>query len=132
LVSNGTLGAGTGGRLDWYLTDHLGSVRDIASVSGSVTNHITYTSFGEILSESTPSNGDRWTFTARELELSGEMQYRAYSPATGRFQSNDPIGFSAGDRNLGRYVSNTASSLIDPLGLKTSHTVGRISCRHVQ
>lgn len=42
---------------------------------------------------------------------------RYYDPSTGRFISEDPIGFAGGDVNLYAYVSNNPVSWIDPLGL---------------
>jgi RHS repeat-associated protein len=46
-------------------------------------------------------------FTGRETEVDtgltdGWMYYRAryYNPSTGRFVSQDPIGYAAGDANL--------------------------------
>ena len=34
------------------------------------------------------------------------MNARYYDPASGRFLSEDPLGFAAGDTNLYRYVGN--------------------------
>jgi uncharacterized protein RhaS with RHS repeats len=47
------------------------------------------------------------------------MFYRAryYDPKIGRFISQDPIGFEAGDGNFYRYVSNMSLSVRDPFGL---------------
>jgi RHS repeat-associated protein len=42
---------------------------------------------------------------------------RMYDPASGRFASSDPIGFSAGDPNLYRYVGNMPGAYSDPSGL---------------
>ncbi len=49
----------------------------------------------------------------------GLSWYRArwYDPETGRFVSEDPIGFSAGDTNLNRYVGNGPVNGTDPSGL---------------
>jgi uncharacterized protein RhaS with RHS repeats len=40
-----------------------------------------------------------------------------YTPPIGRFISEDPIGFDAGDTNLYRYVGNNSIKLNDPSGL---------------
>ncbi len=50
------------------------------------------------------------------------MWYRArwYDGETGRFVSEDPISFSAGDTNLNRYVGNGPVNGTDPSGLKQS------------
>jgi len=42
---------------------------------------------------------------------------RHYSPETGRFISEDPIGFMSADTNFYRYVINNPIRNIDPLGL---------------
>lgn len=40
-----------------------------------------------------------------------------YNPGTGRFLSEDPIGFESGDLNLYRYVGNMPLIATDPTGL---------------
>jgi RHS repeat-associated protein len=42
---------------------------------------------------------------------------RYYDPHTGRWMSQDPLGFGAGDTNLQRYVRNGPSLVEDPSGL---------------
>ncbi len=42
---------------------------------------------------------------------------RWYDPESGRFLSEDPIGFEGGDMNLYRYVGNNPVNRKDPLGL---------------
>jgi RHS repeat-associated protein len=48
------------------------------------------------------------------------MYYRAryYDPAVGRFVSEDPLGFAAGDVNVSRYVGNGATNATDPSGMQ--------------
>ncbi|MBY0516244.1 MAG: RHS repeat-associated core domain-containing protein [Bacteriovoracaceae bacterium] len=41
---------------------------------------------------------------------------RYYDPSSGRFLSEDPIGFSGGDYNLYRYVTNQPTVQSDPSG----------------
>jgi hypothetical protein len=43
--------------------------------------------------------------------------HRWYDPETGRWISEDPIGFAAGDANLYRYVGNGVTGATDPSGL---------------
>ena len=112
---------GTGEDPQWYLADRLGSVRQIVDGAGTILDEISYDSFGGILSEANPAQGDRFKFTGREFspEL-GIYYYRArwYDPGSGRFISQDPIGFSAGDVNLYRYVGNAPGDATDPEGLE--------------
>jgi RHS repeat-associated protein len=42
---------------------------------------------------------------------------RWYDPRTGKWLSEDPAGFAAGDANLTRYVGNSPTMYVDPLGL---------------
>ena len=103
----------------WYLTDHLGTIHDIANASGQVANHIDYNSFGRILAQTNPAFGDRFTFTGREWDPELDLYYyraRFYDPSLGRFVSQDPLGFAAGDVNFYRYVGNQVLSATDPTG----------------
>ena len=103
----------------WYLSDHLGTIREMVDASGNVINAITYDSFGRILTQTDPSVSDRFAFTGREWdEAMGLYYYRArfYDPVNGRFTSQDPLGFAAGDTNLYRYVGNNPLDYVDPSG----------------
>ena len=57
-----------GGTAAWYLTDRLGSVRDITDNTGAVIDHLNYDGFGNVTSETEPWNGDRFKWTGREFE----------------------------------------------------------------
>ena len=103
----------------WYLSDRLGTVREILDSVGAIVNELVYDSYGRILTQSNPEFGDRFTYTGREWdEALGLYYYRArfYDPAMGRFISQDPIGFSSGDANLYRYVGNNPIDHVDPSG----------------
>jgi RHS repeat-associated protein len=116
----------TGG-IVWYLVDKLGTIRDLLDSAGNVTDHIEYDAFGTPLSETNPSAGDRFKFTGREYDMeSGLYYYRAryYDPALGRFISQDPLGFSAGDANFYRYVRNHPTNATDPSGLAAATEKG--------
>jgi RHS repeat-associated protein len=109
------------GTVAWYLTDREGSVRDIANNStGASIDHLDYDGFGNA-TETQSSNGDRYKYTARELDAVTKQQYnrgRYYDPGTGRWTSEDPIGFNAGDSNLYRYVGNNPTDATDPSGFQ--------------
>ena len=104
----------------WALTDHQGTVRDVIDSTGAVTNHIQYNSFGHITSQTHGHVNYRFTYTGRELDAeTGLYYYRAryYDAENGRFISEDPIAFEAGDANLYRYVGNNPGNGVDPMGL---------------
>jgi RHS repeat-associated protein len=132
------------GDLYWYLSDHLGSVRDLATEdachtasarravaewhTATLVDHIRYDSFGRVLSESNATIGDRFKYTGREYDAATGLYYyraRYYDPATGRFLSQDPIGFEGEDENLYRYVGNAPTGFTDPLGLESEPPLPR-------
>ncbi|MGR3278684.1 FG-GAP-like repeat-containing protein [Acaryochloris marina NIES-2412] len=107
------------GEVRWALADNQGTVRDVIDSEGNLLNHITYDSFGKITSETNPEIDFRFSYTGREFdEETGQYYYRAryYDASVGRFISEDPIGFSAGDANLNRYVFNSPIIFTDPSG----------------
>ncbi|MBD2459072.1 putative Ig domain-containing protein [Nostoc sp. FACHB-87] len=104
----------------WYLTDRLGTIRDMANAVGKLVNSINYDSFGEILGQTNPNLGDRFTFAGREFDSETGLYYnraRYYDANLGRFISQDPIGFGGEDANLYRYVGNNPVNATDPSGL---------------
>ena len=111
----------SGGTIAWYLPDRLGTIRDLINNSGSIIDHVDYSAFGTVLDESSPSNGDRMMgFAGMERDTVTGMNLavnRVQNPGTGRWTSQDPLGFAAGDTDLGRYVANRPTSGRDPLGL---------------
>lgn len=115
------------GDVQWMLTDHLGTVRDLVNNVGAVVNHIKYDSYGNVISESNPAVNTRYKYTGREFDAETEMQYnraRYYDAAIGRFISEDPIGFEAGDVNIYRYVANSPVDSRDPDGLQKNKDQG--------
>jgi uncharacterized protein RhaS with RHS repeats len=47
-----------------------------------------------------------------------------FDPSVGRFLSEDPIEFDAGDSNLYRYVGNSPTNRTDPSGLQKAEGLG--------
>src|SRR5262249_44413404 len=81
--------------------------------------HIDYTAYN-----------NRFLFTGREYAATYRSTYntpafnfyeyraRAYNPTLGRFMSEDPKLFDAGDYNLFRYCHNDPIDFTDPMGLE--------------
>jgi RHS repeat-associated protein len=108
----------SGTQVRWFLADHQGTVKDMTDNAGTVIDHITYDSFGRIVSQTNPIEL-RFAYTGREWDgETGQYYYRAryYDPADGRFISEDPIGFDGEDDNFNRYVGNNSVNLVDPEG----------------
>jgi RHS repeat-associated protein len=102
----------------WYLTDRQGSVRDLSDSSGTLRDHLDYDGYGNV-TESNSSYGDRYKYTGREFDSNTGLQYnraRYLDSKSGRWMSQDPLAFAAGDSNIYRYVNNNPGNSIDPSG----------------
>jgi RHS repeat-associated protein len=119
----------TNGTVRWAVTDRLGTVTDVIDSQGQVLNHLVYDSFGKVVSQSDVNVEFRYGFTGRERdEETGLDYYRAryYDSANGRFVSEDPLGFGAGDGNLTRYVGNSPTNYIDFTGEEPTDPLNRL------
>ena len=106
-------------RVQWYLTDHLNSVRLVLDASGAILDQIAYDAFGNIVAQLNPLFDNPLLFTSREFDAETGLYYnraRYLDPTTGRWTTQDPLGFAAGDANLYRYVGNRATLATDPSG----------------
>jgi RHS repeat-associated protein len=111
----------------YFQQDHEGSVTHLTSSTGTVIEKYKYDAFGAPtiynasgMQISTSTYNNRFLFTGREYAPTfGFYEYRAraYNPTLGRFMSEDPKLFDAGDYNLYRYVHNDPLDLTDPMGL---------------
>jgi RHS repeat-associated protein len=105
------------GEILWGLDDHQGTIRDVADYDAvldetTVVNHITYSAFGAIASQTNAAYEPHFAYTGREWDADAELYYyraRWYDPVAERFLSEDPSGFGGGDANLYRYVTPAAA-----------------------
>ena len=122
------------GPVYWAMTDNLGSVRDVIDSDGKKRIHRKLDSFGNITSEThynasedvvTSGTGfvtEAFAYTGRYFDTVTGLQnnlHRWYDAKVGRWLSEDPIGFNAGDANLYRYVGNMPTMYTDPQGQQT-------------
>jgi RHS repeat-associated protein len=108
------------GTTEWFLTDNIGSIHQVVSTTGSVLDAITYDPNGNILNQTSTTYEPRFLYAGGAYDTNtGIYQFgvRPYSPGDGRFETQDPSGFMAGDTNLYRYVSNDPTTGTDPTGL---------------
>lgn len=109
----------TGVSTNWFLADNQGTVKDVVDGNGSLIDHVVYDSFGKVESQSNAGYELRFGYTGREQDGETGLDYyraRYYDASNGRFISEDPIGFNAGDGNLTRYVGNSPVNFTDPDG----------------
>jgi RHS repeat-associated protein len=116
----------TGIATNWMLADNQGSIRDVVDGNGSLVNHVVYDSFGKVQSQSNAGYDLRFGYTGREQDGETGLNYyraRYYDASNGRFISEDPIGFAAGDSNLTRYVGNRSVDTLDPSGEQATNII---------
>ena len=107
-------------RVQWLLGDNQQTVRDQVNDAGTLTDHLVYDSYGNVVTQTPGASAPRFQYTGMQADNESGMLFdfrRYYDPKTGRFISQDPKSFAAGDTNLYRYVGNNPINRIDPTGL---------------
>ena len=110
---------GASGAVGWYLTDRLGSVRQVVNDAGTVLDQIAYDAFGAVTSETNPAQRGGFGFQGMGWDAAVGLYRtprRDYDPTTGRWTTRDPSGFAAGDANLYRHELNNPLHYSDPSG----------------
>lgn len=104
----------------YYLSDGLGSTRQLANSDGAAIASYTYDGYGNLIAGSGTS-ASPYGFTGQqqfgEADSLVFLRARYYQPAVGRFVSRDPIGYDGG-LNMYGYAGNNPVNLTDPVGLK--------------
>jgi RHS repeat-associated protein len=103
----------------YYTRDHLGSVREMCSSTGTITSRMAYDMYGVTTTVSgtvlpTKQYAGYYQHQTSGLEFA---VYRAYDSNTGRWLSRDLVGESGGI-DLYRYCGDEPIDFDDPLGLK--------------
>ncbi|MCH8518076.1 MAG: hypothetical protein LAT68_17405 [Cyclobacteriaceae bacterium] len=108
----------------YYLTDHLGSVRAVVNRDGDLLSWSDYYPFGLPMptrSGNTANAHDMIKFTGYEAEDEGDLGWyhaeaRTYDPFIGRFNSVDPHAASYPGNSPYVYAANNPLIYIDPDG----------------
>jgi len=110
------------GTTSFYLFDGMGSTRQLASNTGSVTDSYLYDSFGNILLTS-GSTTNWFRYVGKEGYyydidlLKYYLRARVYDPASARFLSSDPVRSAYEAPSQYTYVGNRPTVAVDPSGL---------------
>jgi RHS repeat-associated protein len=111
------------GQAFYYHADSEGSVRLITDAAAQVVNRYDYDSYGNRLT-AIEAVWQPYTWKGREYIGGGVNVYhnraRIYDPALGRFTTEDPMGYEAGDTNLYSFGWNNPRRWNDPSGLASA------------
>jgi len=110
----------------WPLTDHQGTVRDLAAVNAisgdtEIVNTYRYNAYGILLAETDATVDHLFGFIGRVNQTDAGLincLNRWYDPVIASWTTQDPITFQGGDANLYRYCGNDPVNSVDPSGLE--------------
>jgi len=113
--------------VDYFLTDALGSVRQMTNASGNIVLAKSYDPYG-VSNSTSGTNSTSYGFTGEQNDPTGMVYLRAryYAPGAGRFMSRDTWG---GDENIPMsynkwlYAYSQPVNYFDPSGLSTTNSV---------
>ncbi len=119
LVDGGYIENGT---YYFYLTDHLGNNRVIASSSGSIVQSNHYYPFGMSFTEGSATSQQPYKYNGKELDTERGLNLYDYSarymdPALGRFSTVDPMAEKYYSWSPYVYVGNNPIRRTDPTGM---------------
>ena len=108
------------GQAYYYTRDHLGSVREMCSSTGTITSRMAYDPYGRTTTVSgttlpTKQYAGMYLHQASGLYLTRGASERPYDAGTGRWLSRDPLG-EGWDATLYSYVANDPIAELDPQG----------------
>jgi RHS repeat-associated protein len=109
---------------EYYLTDHLGSIRTTIDQTGTVIGFDDYDPFGNILpgrsyNAGTPNDLNKFTGHERDQEGGLDLDYmlaRIYDSELGRFYSVDPLHYKFPAWSSYNYTFNNPLRFVDPDG----------------
>ena len=121
-----TDGNGTLDERLYPLQDANWNVTALVTLAETVVERYSYDPYGQVTVRDgsgavIAGSAKDWVFLHQggEQIAAGDYDFRnrAYSPSLGRWLSNDPIGFEAGDNNWYRYEGSSPGNRVDPEGL---------------
>jgi RHS repeat-associated protein len=108
------------GTTSYYQQDGISSITSLINGAGTLTQTYTFDSFGKTTASS-GSLTNPFQYAGREFDAETGLYYmraRYFDPATGRFISEDPVGFDGGG-DFYEYSFNEPTTFTDPFGLQT-------------
>jgi RHS repeat-associated protein len=105
----------------YFHPDHLGSTSYITSKNGSISQHVEYIAFGEVLFEEHSSSfSSPYLFNGKELDRETNLSYygaRYLDMKTSLWLNVDPLAEEFSHQSPYNYCFNNPLNLIDPTGM---------------
>jgi RHS repeat-associated protein len=100
------------------VTDHLGSVRLVVDVNGTVAQRIDYDAYGRVLTNTSPGFQPFGYAGGLLDDATGLTRFgaRDYDAEAGRWLAKDPVSFFGGSSNLYEYAAGEPVLNEDPSG----------------
>ena len=121
-----------GYEVNYFLTDHLGSVRVVVDGNGVVKERNDYYPFGarHVRSDYPQLAANRFKYNGKEDQVTGGLEYldygaRMYDSGLGRWFTGDPMQESFISFSPYSYCSGNLVIFIDPSGALTTHYVDK-------
>jgi len=123
-VIQATVSNSGGTEVNYFLTDHLGSVRVIVDGNGMVKERNDYYPFGaKHVRDDYPQLADnRYKYNGKEEQVTGNLEYldygaRMYDRGLGRWFGVDPISEEYYSEGAYNYCVNNPIICVDPVGM---------------
>ena len=112
-----------GSEVNYFLTDHLGSIRAIVDQNGTVKERNDYYPFGGryAVAGGNVDAGSRWKYNGKEEQITGNLGWldygaRMYNWELGRWFGVDPMQEDYYNLNPYNFCANTPLIIVDPNG----------------
>ncbi len=117
--AGGVIRSGNSQEINYFITDHLGSVRAIVNSAGTAVEQNDYYAFGAKHVRSTyAKNSNRLDYNGKEEQTTGDLDYldygaRMYDPTIGRWFNIDPLAEKYYTFSTYNYAVNNPINAID-------------------
>ena len=120
--AGGVIRSGNSQEINYFITDHLGSVRSIVNSAGTAVEQNDYYAFGaKHVRSNYAQNSNRFDYNGKEEQTTGNLKYldygaRMYDNTIGRWFNVDPLADLYYQYSPYNYTLNNPVRYIDPDG----------------